>query len=159
MVFIEGETLYNSQGEVPSDEYLIPIGKGDIKRQGTDITLVAWSKTVWTCLDAAKVLEGQGISAEVLDLRSLRPLDTELILSSVRKTGRCVIVETGWPMAGFGAEVAYQVQRHALDALDAPVERVTSKDVPMPYAKNLEDEVQPQVPDVVAAVKRTLYLE
>lgn len=159
VVFMEGETLYGTTWEVPTEDYVIPFGKGDIKREGKDITLIAWSKMVWTCLDAAKALEAEGISAEVVDLRSLRPLDTDLIASSVAKTGRCVIVEVGWPVAGFGAEVAYQVQKHCLDALDAPVERVTSDDVPMPYAKNLEDEAQPQVRDVVAAVKRALYLE
>ena len=159
VVFIEGETLYNSTWEVPDGDVLIPIGKGDIKRAGSDITLVAWSKMVWTCLDAAKELAKDGIECEVVDPRTLRPLDVELIVASVNKTGRCVIVEIGWPVAGFGAEVAYQVQKHCLDALDAPIERVTSEDVPMPYAKNLEDEVQPQVHDVVAAVKRALYLE
>ena len=162
VVFIEGETLYGSTGEVPSPEagdHLIPIGKADIKRPGTDITLIAWSKMVWTCLDAAKVLAEQGIECEVVDPRTLRPLDSETLAASVKKTGRCVIVEIGWPVAGFGAEVAYQIQRRCLDSLDAPIERVTSDDVPMPYAKNLEDEVQPQVADVVAAVKRALYLE
>jgi len=160
VVFIEGETLYNTTWDVPAeDETLIPLGVGDIKREGTDITLIAWSKMVWTCLDAEKALEDDGISVEVVDPRTLRPLDTDLLASSVRKTGRCVIVEVGWPVSGFGAEIAYQVQRHCLDSLDAPIERVTSEDVPMPYAKNLEDEVQPQVQDVVAAVKRALYLE
>jgi pyruvate dehydrogenase E1 component beta subunit len=160
VVFMEGETLYNTTWEVEEgDELLIPIGKGDVKRVGKDITLVAWSKMVWTCLDAAKVLAEEGIECEVVDPRTLRPLDVPLIVESVNKTGRCVIVEIGWPVAGFGAEVAYQVQRHCMDALDAPIERVTSDDVPMPYAKNLEDEVQPQIKDVVAAVKRALYLE
>jgi pyruvate dehydrogenase E1 component beta subunit len=159
---MEGETLYNTTWEVPSndgEELLIPIGKGDVKRTGKDITLIAWSKMVWTCLDAAKALAEEGIDCEVVDPRTLRPLDVPLLVESVTKTGRCVIVEIGWPVAGFGAEVAYQLQRHCLDALDAPIERVTSDDVPMPYAKNLEDEVQPQVADVVAAVKRALYLE
>jgi pyruvate dehydrogenase E1 component beta subunit len=159
VVFIEGETLYNSTWEVPDGEHLIPLGKGDIKRAGKDITLIAWSKMVWTCMDAAKQLAGDGIECEVVDPRTLRPLDIELLTTSVKKTGRCVIVENGWPVAGFGAEVAYQIQRHCMDSLDAPVERVTSDDVPMPYAKNLEDEVQPQVKDVVAAVRRALYLE
>jgi pyruvate dehydrogenase E1 component beta subunit len=160
VVFIEGETLYNTTWDVPTDgDELIPLGVGDVKREGTDITLIAWSKMVWTCLDAAKLLAEEGIEAEVIDPRTLRPLDVELLASSVKKTGRCVIVEVGWPVSGFGAEVAYQVQRHCLDALDAPIERVTSDDVPMPYAKNLEDEVQPKVEDVVAAVKRALYLE
>jgi pyruvate dehydrogenase E1 component beta subunit len=159
VVFIEGETLYNTTGEVPEDDYLIPIGKGEVKREGQHVTLVAWSKMVWTCMDAAKALAEQGIEAEVVDPRTLRPLDSEIIFESVRKTGRCIIVEQGWPVAGFGAEIAYQVQRHCMDNLDSPVDRVTSDDVPMPYAKNLEDEVQPQVADIVAAVRRALYLE
>jgi pyruvate dehydrogenase E1 component beta subunit len=159
VVFIEGETLYNTTWEVPDGDVLIPIGKGDIKREGSDITLIAWSKMVWTCLEAAKELAKDGIECEVVDPRTLRPLDVDLLVQSVNKTGRCVIVEIGWPVAGYGAEVAYQVQKHCLDALDAPIERVTSEDVPMPYAKNLEDEVQPQVHDVISAVKRALYLE
>jgi pyruvate dehydrogenase E1 component beta subunit len=159
VMVMEGETLYGTTWEVPSEEYTVPIGVADVKRQGGNVTLVAWSKMVWTCLDAAKALANDGIEAEIVDIRSLRPLDTETIAASVRKTGRCVIVEVGWPHAGFGAEVAYQVQKLCLDSLDAPVERVTSDDVPMPYAKNLEDEVQPQIKDVVAAVRRVLYLD
>ena len=161
VVFMEGETLYNTTWEVPDEgiEHLTPIGKADIKRSGKDVTLIAWSKMVWTCLDAAKVLAAEGIEAEVVDPRTLRPLDVETLATSVKKTGRCVVVEVGWPVAGFGAEVAYQMQKHCMDFLDAPVERVTSEDVPMPYAKNLEDEVQPQVKDVVAAVHGVLYLD
>jgi pyruvate dehydrogenase E1 component beta subunit len=159
VVFIEGETLYNTTWEIPDGADLIPIGVADVKRAGIDVTLIAWSKMVWTCLDAAKELAKSGIEAEVVDPRTLRPLDVETLAASVRKTGRCVIVEVGWPVAGYGAEVAYQMQRHCMDALDAPIERVTSDDVPMPYAKNLEDEVQPQVRDVIAAVRRALYLD
>ncbi|MBL8627146.1 MAG: pyruvate dehydrogenase complex E1 component subunit beta [Myxococcales bacterium] len=159
VVFMEGETLYGMTGEVPEAEYLIPFGVGDIKRPGKDVTLVAWSRMVHVCLEAARELAKQGIDAEIVDPRTLRPLDTAIICDSVKKTGRCVIVEVGWPQAGFGAEIAYQVQRQCLDALDAPVERVCSDDVPMPYAKNLEDEVQPQVKDVIAAVRRALYLD
>src|SRR5215468_4200787 len=159
VVFIEGETLYNTTWEIPEGEALIPIGAADIKREGTDVTLITWSKMVWTCLDAARQLADDGIDCEVVDVRSLRPLDVDTLAASVRKTGRCVIVEIGWPVAGFGAEVAYQMQRLCMDSLDAPIERVTSDDVPMPYAKNLEDEVQPQVKDVVAAVRRALYLD
>ncbi|MBA3397894.1 MAG: pyruvate dehydrogenase complex E1 component subunit beta [Deltaproteobacteria bacterium] len=159
VVFIEGETLYNTTWEVPEgDDELIPIGLADVKRAGSDITLIAWSKMVWTCLEAAKQLAEEGIEAEVVDVRTLRPLDVETLATSVKKTGRCVIVEVGWPVAGYGAEVAYQMQKHCMDMLDAPIERVTSDDVPMPYAKNLEDEVQPQVKDVIEAVKRALYL-
>jgi pyruvate dehydrogenase E1 component beta subunit len=159
VVFIEGETLYNTTWEVPDTADLIPLGRADIKRPGTDVTLIAWSKMVWTCLEAAKELAKDGIEAEVVDPRTLRPLDVEALAASVRRTGRCVIVEVGWPVAGYGAEVAYQMQKHCMDMLDAPIERVTSEDVPMPYAKNLEDEVQPQVKDVVAAVRRVLYLD
>jgi pyruvate dehydrogenase E1 component beta subunit len=162
VVFIEGETLYNTTWEVPepaAGELLIPFGQCDVKRDGKDVTLIAWSKMLWTCLDAAKALADQGIDAEVVDVRSLRPLDVDGLATSVRKTGRCVIVEVGWPVSGFGAEIAYQLQRACMDSLDAPIERVTSDDVPMPYAKNLEDEVQPQVKDVVAAVRRVLYLD
>jgi pyruvate dehydrogenase E1 component beta subunit len=159
VVFIEGETLYNTTWEVPDDEFLIEFGKADVKRAGSHVTLIAWSKMVWTCLDAAKALAEEGIEAEVVDVRSLRPLDVDTLAESVRKTGRCVIVEIGWPVSGFGAEISYQVQKACLDALDAPIERVTSDDVPMPYAKNLEDEVQPQVKDVVAAVHRVLYMD
>lgn len=162
VVFIEGETLYNTTWEVPDaadGDHLIPLGKADVKREGKDVTLIAWSKMVWTCMDAAKALAEEGIECEVVDPRTLRPLDVETLAESVRKTGRCVIVEVGWPVSGFGAEVSYQMQKHCLDSLDAPIERVTSDDVPMPYAKNLEDEVQPQVKDVVAAVRRVLYLD
>ena len=164
VIFMEGETLYNTTWEVPDapaggESELIPFGVADIKREGTHITLIAWSKMVWTCLEAATELAKQGIECEVVDPRTLRPLDVDTLAASVKKTGRCVIVEIGWPVAGFGAEVAYQMQRHCMDALDAPIERVTSDDVPMPYAKNLEIEVQPQVKDVIAAVRRALYLE
>ncbi|HUH03691.1 MAG TPA: pyruvate dehydrogenase complex E1 component subunit beta [Kofleriaceae bacterium] len=159
VVFIEGETLYGSTSEIPDDEYTIPLGVGDIKREGEHVTLVAWSKMVHTCLEAADALAKLGIEAEVVDPRSLRPLDEDLITRSVSKTGRCVIAEIGWPMAGFGAEIAYRVQRACLDHLDAPIERVTSDDVPMPYAANLEIEVQPQPEDVINAVKKVLYLE
>ena len=159
VIFIEGETLYNATGDVPEDEYLIPLGVGDVKRPGKDVTLVAWSAMVPVCMAAAEKLAADGIEAEVVDPRTLRPLDDKVIVDSVKKTGRCVIAEVGWPMAGFGAEVAYRVQRECLDQLDAPIERVTSDDVPMPYALNLEKEVIPQPADVVAAVRRVLYLD
>jgi pyruvate dehydrogenase E1 component beta subunit len=159
VVFIESETLYSVTGEVPPGEYTIPLGKGDVKRQGKDCTIVAWSKMVHTALEAAKQLAAEGIEVEIVDPRSLRPLDDELIFESVRKTHRCVIVEESWPMCGYGAEVAYRVQRSCMDFLDAPIERVTSDDVPMPYARNLEIEVLPQPKDVIRAVKGAMYLE
>jgi pyruvate dehydrogenase E1 component beta subunit len=159
IVFIEGELLYGMTGEVPANDYLIPLGQADVKREGKDVTIVAWSKMLHTALDTAKALEKENISVEVVDPRTLRPLDDQMIFDSVKKTHRCVIVEEGWPMCSYGAEVAYRVQRNCLDYLDAPVERVTSDDVPMPYARNLEIEVLPQVKDVVSAVKRVMYLE
>ena len=159
-VIFEHKISYRKvKGPVPEDDYIIPLGVADVKREGKDVTLIAWSKMVWTCMDAAKALAEEGIECEVVDPRTLRPLDAETLATSVQKTGRCVIVEVGWPVAGYGAEVAYQIQKRCMDALDAPIERVTSDDVPMPYAKNLEDEVQPQVKDVVAAVRRVLYLD
>ena len=157
VVFIEGEVLYGRKGPVPDEDYIIPLGKGDIKREGKDVTLVAWSKMLQVVLDAANELAKNGIEAEVIDPRTIRPLDEEIILTSVRKTNRCVIVEEGWPFAGAGAEVAYRVMSKAFDYLDAPVSRVTGEDVPMPYAKNLEHLVVPNVEKVVAAVQRVLY--
>jgi pyruvate dehydrogenase E1 component beta subunit len=159
IVFIESETLYSVTGEVPPGEYTIPIGRGDVKRPGKDCTVVSWSKALHTVLDGAKTLEREGIDVEVIDPRTLRPLDEEMIFDSVRKTHRCVIVGEGWPVAHFGKEIAYRVQKMCLDDLDAPVEVVTSDDVPMPYARNLELEVLPAAKDVVAAVKSVLYLE
>jgi pyruvate dehydrogenase E1 component beta subunit len=159
VIFIEAELLYSEQGEVPDGEFLIPLGKGDIKRAGSDCTIVAYSKMVGLALEAAKVLEKEGISVEVVDPRTLRPLDDELIFQSVRKTNRCVIVQEATPHSSFAGEIAYRVQRECFDDLDAPIERVSSEDVPVPYALNLESIVLPDVPRVVAAVKRTLYLQ
>ncbi len=158
IVFMESETLYSVSGEVPPGEYIVPIGKSDVKRRGTSCTIVAWSKMVHTALEAAKQLAKDGIELEIVDPRTLRPLDDAPIFESVRKTHRCVIVEESWPMCGYGAEVAFRVQKECMDDLDAPVERVTSDDVPMPYARNLELEVIPQPKDVIAAVKKVLYL-
>jgi pyruvate dehydrogenase E1 component beta subunit len=159
VIFMEGETLYGAKGEVPDEEYTIPIGVTDIKRDGTDVTLVAWSKMVNVALKAAETLAADGISCEVVDPRTLRPLDAAPILASVRKTNRCVIVEEGWPFAGLGAQIAYQIQQEIFGDLDAPVTRVTGADVPMPYAKNLEHMAMPSPSRVVAAVREVLYLE
>jgi pyruvate dehydrogenase E1 component beta subunit len=159
VIFMEGETLYGSKGEVPDEEYTIPIGVTDVKRPGTDVTVVAWSKMVTVALKAADTLAADGISVEVIDPRTLRPLDDAPILESVRKTNRCVIVEEGWPYAGVGAQIAFQVQQAAFGDLDAPIARVTGLDVPMPYAKNLEHMVMPSPARVVAAVREVLYLD
>jgi len=157
VVFIEGEVLYGRKGQVPEEEYTIPLGKGDIKREGEDITVIAWSKMVYVALDAAAELAKNGIEVEVIDPRSIRPLDEALILQSVKKTNRCVIIEEGWPFAGAGAEISYRITNRVFDYLDAPVMRVTGEDVPMPYAKNLEHQALPSVEKVVAAVKNALY--
>jgi pyruvate dehydrogenase E1 component beta subunit len=157
VVFMENEVLYNLKGEVPDEEYLIPLGLGDVKRPGKDVTLVAWSRSLHFALDAARELESENVEAEVIDVRTLRPLDEDLICESVRKTNRCVIVEEGWRIAGFGAELADRIQRECFDDLDAPVLRVTAEDVPMPYAKNLEQAYLPNPAKVVAAAKRVLY--
>jgi len=159
VMFIEGETLYGSKGEVPEEEYLVPLGVADVKRPGTDVTLFAWSKMVKVALDAAEQLAGDDVSCEVVDLRTLRPLDRQAILDSVRRTNRCVVVEEGWPYSGVGAELADLIQREAFDDLDAPVERVTGADVPMPYAKNLEHLAMPGPERVIEAVRRVAYLD
>jgi pyruvate dehydrogenase E1 component beta subunit len=159
VIFFEGETLYGSKGEVPDEEYTIPLGTADVKRQGTDVTIVAWSKMVNVALAAADQLAAGGVSCEVIDPRTLRPLDETPIVESVRRTNRCVIVEEEWPFCGVGAQVAYLVQRDAFGDLDAPVTRVTGADVPMPYARNLEHLAMPSPARVVRAVRDVLYLD
>jgi pyruvate dehydrogenase E1 component beta subunit len=158
-VVLEGEMLYNTKGEVPEGELLVPIGQADVKRAGTDVTLVCHSKTVVPALKAAEQLAGQGVSAEVLDLRSLRPLDESAILASVAKTHRAVVAEEGWPHCGIGAQVVDVIQRDAFDELDAPVQRVTQADAPMPYNKQLERLAKPSPEKIVAAARRVLYLD
>jgi pyruvate dehydrogenase E1 component beta subunit len=158
VIFFEGETLYGSKGEVPEEDYLVPLGVADLKRQGADVTIVAWSKMVRVALDAADRLAAEGVSCEVIDPRTLRPLDQEPILASVRKTNRCVVVEEGWEYAGVGAQIAYVIHQQAFGDLDAPVTRVTGADVPMPYARNLEHLAMPSPARVVQAVREVLYL-
>lgn len=157
VIFMENEVLYNLKGEVPEEEFTIPLGLGDVKRPGKDVTIVAWSRSVQFALQAAELLAQDGIEAEVVDPRTLRPLDEEVIFDSVRKTNRCVVVEEGWRYAGFGAEIADRVQRECFDALDAPVVRVTAADVPMPYSKMLEKAYLPQPERVVEAARQVLY--
>ena len=157
IVFIEGELLYGRKGQVPEEEYTIPLGKGDVKREGKDVTIVAWSKMVAVATEAATELAKNGIEVEIIDPRTIRPLDEALILRSVKKTSRCVIVEEGWPFAGAGAEISHRIMSGAFDYLDAPVVRVTGEDVPMPYAKNLEHLVFPTTEKVITAVKGVLY--
>jgi len=157
--FIEHATLYQVRGEVPDDEdYLVPIGVSDVKREGDDVTIVSYSKMLQTSLQAADQLAQEGIQAEVIDLRTLRPLDTRAIVESVSKTNRLVVVEEGWRAYGIGAEIASRVTELAFDHLDAPVRRVAQAEVPLPYNQRLEQMALPQVENIVDAVKDVLYL-
>jgi len=156
VVFIENEINYGDVGEVPAGEYLIPLGKADIKRPGKDITLVAHSRMTGFALAAAEELAKQGIDAEVVDPRTIRPLDEETILRSVAKTNHCVVIEEGWRFAGIGAEISARIMERGFDDLDAPVLRVTGKDVPMAYAANLEAMTLPSVAEIVEAARVSL---
>lgn len=158
VIFLENEVLYGKSFEVPKlDDFVLPIGKARVMKQGKDVTLVSHSRGITYCLDAIKQLEEQGIDAELIDLRSLRPIDFDTIIASVKKTNRLVTVEETWPVCGIGAEIAARVQADAFDYLDAPILRVTQKDVPMPYAANLEKLALPSAEDVVEAVKAVCY--
>ncbi len=158
IIFLENEILYGHSFDVPDDEdYTVPIGKATVLREGSDVTITAFSITVGLALKAAGELEKEGISAEVIDLRILRPLDIETIIESVQKTSRCVSVEEGLPVAGIGSEICAVIMEKAFDYLDAPVERVTGKDVPLPYAANLEKLALPKTSDVIEAVKKVCY--
>jgi|RhiMetdeSRZDD1v2_1073273.scaffolds.fasta_scaffold04627_10 pyruvate dehydrogenase E1 component beta subunit len=158
IIFLENEILYGHSFPVPKlDEYVLPIGKAKIVRAGNDVTLVAWSMGMTYALKAAEELAKEGIEAEVIDLRTLRPMDTETIIESVKKTGRAVTVEEGWPQSGVGAEIAARVMQDAFDWLDAPVARVSGEDVPMPYAANLEKLALPSVAKIVQAAKAVSY--
>src|SRR5665213_1412601 len=159
VIFLENEILYGHSGPVPKlADYVIPIGKARIVRSGGHVTIVSWSNGMSYALKAAEELAKEDIEAEVIDLRTLRPLDTDTIIASVKKTGRAVTVEEGWQQNGVGAEIAARIMEHAFDYLDAPVARVAGKDVPMPYAVNLEKLALPTVDDVVAAAKAVLYV-
>ena len=158
VIFLENEMMYAWKGEVPEEEYLVALGKADIKRTGEEVTLISFSKPMQTVLEAAEVLEKEGYSAEVLDLRSLRPLDEEAVFASVVKTNRCVIIDNDWPMASFGSYLGWLISKNCFDSLDAPVELVAMEDVPMPYNHNLELAVQPSVEKIVTAAKRVMYV-
>ena len=159
VLVLEGEMLYNVKGEVPEGEYTIPLGKAQVKREGDHVTIVSYGKMINVANQAADLLAKDGIRAEVIDLLTLRPLDSETVCSSVRKTNRAVVVEEGWEVCGIGAQVADYVQRDCFDDLDAPVLRVHQVDVPMPYAKNLERAAKPDAQKTVAAVRQVLYLD
>lgn len=154
VMFMESELAYGVKGEVPDEEYLIPLGKADIRRDGTDVTLVSWNKAIFSCLDAAETLQKEhGINAQVLDLRTIRPLDEEALFAAVAKTHRMVVVQEGFPFAGVGAEIAARVGEACFDALDAPILRVTNRDLNQPYATNLEKQVMPSVERIVDAAR------
>ena len=156
VLVMESETLYAVRGDVPDGEHVVPLGKAQIVRDGKDVTIASYSRVTHVALEAAAVLEKEGISAEVVDLRSLRPLDEDTLVGSVERTHRLVVVHEGWPYGGVGAEIADRVQRLAFDALDAPILRVTTLDVPMPYSAKLEQACMPQPDRVVATVRRLL---
>jgi pyruvate dehydrogenase E1 component beta subunit len=156
VIFMESELTYGVKGEVPDEEYVIPLGVADIVQPGVDVTVVTWGKQRFNCEAAVKALAGQGVSAELIDLRSIRPLDHETLFRSVAKTGRCVVVSEGHLFAGVGAEIVARVQQACFDYLRAPVLRVTNRDVPQPYATNLEKLVMPDPDRIVAAVHKVL---
>ena len=157
VVFLEGEMLYNTKGEVPEGEYLIPLGKADLKREGSDCTIVTSGKMVLVAMQVADQLAKEGIHLDVLDLLTIRPMDVEAIYASVRKTQRAVVLEEGWEICGIGAQVVDFIQRECFDHLDAPVLRVHQADVPMPYAKGLEKIAKPDAAKTIAAVKQVMY--
>ncbi len=159
VMFMESEVMYGDKGEVPEEEYYIPIGKADVKKQGRDVTIVSYNKMMKVALGAAAELEKEGISAEVIDLRSIRPLDWQTILESVKKTNRLVIVEEQWPFASVSSEISYRIQKEGFDYLDAPVRRITSADAPMHYAPNLAALAIPDVSRTVKLVKEVMYMK
>ncbi len=157
VIFMESELMYGDKGEVPAEEYLIPLGVADVKRAGTDVTLVSFGKIMKVALAAAAELEKEGISVEVIDLRTVRPIDYATVVESVKKTNRLVVVEEAWPLAAISSEITYHVQKHAFDYLDAPVHRINSLDVPLPYAPTLIEAILPNVARTVKAVKAVMY--
>ena len=158
VLFMESERMYGDKGEIPDGEYLLPIGVADIKRAGKDVTIVSFGKMMKIALGAAEELAKEGIDAEVIDLRTIRPLDHATILKSVRKTNRLVVVDENWPVASISSEIAYRVQKDAFDFLDSPVIRVNAADTPLPFTPTLIDAALPSVERTVKAVKEVMYL-
>jgi pyruvate dehydrogenase E1 component beta subunit len=157
VIFMESEVMYGDKGQVPEGEYLIPIGVADIKKEGNDVTVVSFGKMMKVALQAASEVAKEGISAEVIDLRSVRPIDYATVIKSVQKTNRLVIVEEAWPLSSIATDIAFNIQRHAFDYLDAPILRVNSMDVPLPYAPTLIEAVLPNVKRTIDAIHRVLY--
>ena len=158
VIFLEAEMISGWEGEVPSEEYLVPIGEAEVKREGTDVSLIVFGKPLRMAMEAAEKLAESGINAEVLDLRSLRPLDEAAIIKTVEKTGRCVVIDESWPMCSVGSHVAWFVSNKCFDLLDSPVELIASADVPLPYNHRLELAAQPSVKKIVNAVQSVLYI-
>jgi pyruvate dehydrogenase E1 component beta subunit len=159
VMFMESEVMYGDKSEVPEEEYYIPLGKADVKKQGRDITIVSYNKMMKVALGAAAELDKEGISAEVIDLRTIRPLDWMTILESIKKTNRLVIVEEQWPFASVSSEITYRIQKEGFDYLDAPIRRITSADAPMHYAPNLTALAMPDVSRTVKLVKEVMYMK
>jgi pyruvate dehydrogenase E1 component beta subunit len=159
VIVFEGEMLYNMKGEVPDEEFVIPIGEAELKREGDHCSIITYGKSVLLAMQAADKLAEDGIRVDVVDLRTIRPMDVDAIMTSVRKTNRAVVLEEGWEVCGVGAQVADYVQRDCFDDLDAPVIRVHQADVPMPYAKNLERAAKPDLAKAIAAVRKVMYLD
>jgi pyruvate dehydrogenase E1 component beta subunit len=157
VIFMESEQMYGDKGEVPEGEYLIPLGIADVKRKGTDVTIVSFGKIIKEAYKAADVLAKEGIECEIIDLRTIRPMDTAAILASVKKTNRLVILEESWPFGNISTEITYQVQNQIFDYLDAPIIKINTADTPAPYSPNLLAEWLPNSKDVIAAVKKVLY--
>lgn len=157
VVFLESEKMYGDKGEVPEGEYIIPIGVADVKKKGHDVTIVSFGKVMKVAFEAAEALEKEGISCEVIDLRTIRPLDYGTVVESIKKTNRCVVLEESWPLASISSEIAYHLQRYAFDHLDAPVMRVTQTDTPFAFSPTLIEEALPNVSRVIDAVKSTMY--
>jgi len=156
---MESEMMYGHKGEVPEGEYLVPIGKAAVRKEGTDVTIVSFNKMALTCLDAVPELEKEGINAEIIDLRTIRPLDHATIVESVKKTNRLVVVDESWPFAGVSSEIAYEIQKYAFDYLDAPVTRVNSADTSLPYASTLVEAYLPNAAKIIKACKEVLYMD
>ncbi len=159
VIVLEGEMLYNTKGEVPETDYIVPIGKAELKHEGEDCSIITNGKMVLVAMKAADELAKEGIKVDVVDLRTVRPMDTEAIYASVRKTNRAVVLEEGWELAGIGAQVVDYIQRECFDDLDHPVVRVHQADVPMPYAKGLEKAAKPDLAKTIAAVKKVMYVD
>ncbi|WGS64981.1 pyruvate dehydrogenase complex E1 component subunit beta [Marinitoga aeolica] len=158
VIFLESELMYSWEGEVLEEEYVIDIGKADVKKDGSDVTIISYSKPLKYAMESAEILEKEGINVEVIDIRSIRPLDEETILNSVKKTNRCVIVDESWPFVSVASHIGWLISHKAFDYLDAPVELVTSEDVPMPYNHKLELAAQPSVEKIIKAVKKVMYI-